>query len=185
MGPSRRTRRSLWVYAACGIFRITRPELDAWIAQPAHRVQTTLWDAADGARLLALAPTSYEPLLSRSTDGKLWFVGGEGVQVFDPHHLASNPIRPPVHVERLTVDDTVRWQHLPGGTTMGNLRLPPHVRDVQIDYTALSFVAPQNIHFKYKLEGQDHAWREVVNDRQVQYLESGSRLVSLPRHCLE
>ena len=32
-------RRSLWVYAACGVFRITRPELDAWIADPAHRVE--------------------------------------------------------------------------------------------------------------------------------------------------
>ena len=166
-------RRSLWVYAACGVFRITRPELDAWIAQPAHRVQTTLWDAADGAKLRALVSSSYGPLLSRSTDGKLWFVAGEGVQVLDPQHLASNPLPPPVLVERLTADDTVRWQHLPGGTTVANLRLPPHVRDVQIDYTALSLVAPEKIHFKYKLEGQDHAWREVVNDRQVQYSNLG------------
>ena len=166
-------RRSLWVHAGCGVFRITRPELDAWIAQPAHRVQTRLWDAADGAKLRALAPSSYEPLLSRSTDGKLWFIAGEGVQVLDPHQLASNPLRPPVYVERLTADGTVRWQHLPGDTAVANLRLPPQVRDVQIDYTALSLVAPEKVHFKYKLEGQDHAWREVVNDRQVQYSNLG------------
>jgi len=166
-------RRSLWVHAGCGVFRITRPELDAWIAQPAHRVQTSLWDAADGAKLRALAPSSYEPLLSRSTDGKLWFIAGEGVQVLDPHQLASNRLRPPVYVERLTADGTVRWQHLPGGTAVANLRLPPQVRDVQIDYTALSLVAPEKVHFKYKLEGQDHAWREVVNDRQVQYSNLG------------
>jgi len=166
-------RRSLWVHAGCGVFRITRPELDAWIAQPTHRVQTSLWDAADGAKLRALAPSSYEPLLSRSTDGKLWFIAGEGVQVLDPHQIASNPLRPPVYVERLTADGTVRWQHLPGGTAVANLRLPPQVRDVQIDYTALSLVAPEKVHFKYKLEGQDHAWREVVNDRQVQYSNLG------------
>ncbi len=166
-------RRSLWVYAACGVFRITRPELDAWIAQPAHRVQTTLWDAADGAKLRALAPTSYAPLISRSTDGKLWFVAGEGVQVLDPQHLASNPLRPPVYVKRLTSDNTVRWQRLPGGTPVANLRLPPLVRDVEIDYTALSLVAPEKIRFKYRLEGQDHAWREVVNDRRVQYSNLG------------
>jgi signal transduction histidine kinase/ligand-binding sensor domain-containing protein len=166
-------RRSLWVYAACGVFRITRPELDAWIAEPAHRVQTTLWDAADGAKLRALAPTSYEPLITRSTDGKLWSVAGEGVQVLDPQHLASNPLRPPVYVERLTADSTVRWQHLPGGTPVANLRLPPHVRDVEIDFTALSLVAPEKIRFKYRLEGQDHAWREVVNDRRVQYSNLG------------
>jgi signal transduction histidine kinase/ligand-binding sensor domain-containing protein len=166
-------RRSLWVYAACGVLRITRPELDAWIARPQHRVQTTLWDAADGAKLRALAPTSYEPLISRSTDGKLWFVAGEGVQVLDPQRLASNSLRPPVYVERLTADNTVRWQHLPGGTMTANLRLPPRVRDVAIDYTALSLVAPEKNRFRYRLEGQDHAWREVVNDRRVQYSNLG------------
>jgi signal transduction histidine kinase len=42
-------------------------------------------------------------------------------------------------------------------------------RDLAIDYTALSLVAPEKVHFKYKLEGQDREWREVVNDREVQY----------------
>ena len=166
-------RRSLWVYAACGLFRITRTELDAWIAQPTHRIQTTLWDAADGVKLRALAPPAMSLSSRRSTDGKLWFVAGEGIQVLDPHHLAFNTLRPPVHVERLTADNTMRWQHLPGGTPVANLRLPPHVRDLQIDYTALSLVAPEKVRFRYRLEGQDHDWREVVNDRHVQYSNLG------------
>jgi signal transduction histidine kinase len=40
---------------------------------------------------------------------------------------------------------------------------------VTIDYTGLSFAAPEKVHFRYKLEGQDPDWREVVNDREVQY----------------
>ena len=178
-------RRSLWVYAACGVFRITRPELDAWIAQPAHRVQTTLWDAADGAKLRALAPTSYEPLVSRSTDGKLWFVAGEGVQVLDPQHLASNPLRPPVYVERLTADNTVRWQHLPGGTPVANLRLPPHVRDVEIDYTALSLVAPEKIRFKVQAGGSGSRLAGGRQRSPRPVFESRPRDLSLPRDCLQ
>ena len=49
------------------------------------------------------------------------------------------------------------------------MRLPAGVRDVSIDYTALSLVAPEKVHFKYILEGQDPDWKEVINDRQVQY----------------
>src|SRR5262249_34524867 len=49
------------------------------------------------------------------------------------------------------------------------LRLPPHVRDLAIDYTALSLVAPEKVRFRFKLEGQDNDWREVINDRHVQY----------------
>jgi signal transduction histidine kinase len=74
-----------------------------------------------------------------------------------------------VHVERLIADHDVRWQHVPGGVTVSSVRLPPRVRDLQIDYTALSLVAPEKVRFKYRLEGQDNDWREVVNERHVQY----------------
>jgi ligand-binding sensor domain-containing protein len=57
--------RSLWVYAACGVFRITAARAGRVDRSAGVPVQTTLWDAADGAKLRALAPTSYEPLLSR------------------------------------------------------------------------------------------------------------------------
>ena len=37
----------------------------------------------------------------------------------------------------------------------GALRLPPLTRDLQIDYTALSLVAPEKNRFRYMLEGRD------------------------------
>ena len=49
------------------------------------------------------------------------------------------------------------------------MHLPALTRNVQIDYSALSLAAPEKVHFKYKLEGQDSDWREVINDREVQY----------------
>ena len=49
--------RSLWLYAACGLVRIARGELDAWIADPTRRIGTTVWDAADGVMLHHLRPT--------------------------------------------------------------------------------------------------------------------------------
>ena len=49
------------------------------------------------------------------------------------------------------------------------LRLPPLIRDLQIDYTALSLVAPEKILFRYKLEGRDSDWQEAGNRRQVFY----------------
>ena len=48
-------------------------------------------------------------------------------------------------------------------------RLPPLVRDLEIDYTALSLVAPEKILFRYKLEGLDRDWQDVGNRRQAFY----------------
>ena len=157
-----------WLYTACGLVRITPSELNAWIVDPKHRIQTTVWDAADGVRIRSVAATAFTPRISKASDGKLWFLTGEGVQVIDPHHLAVNKIPPPVRIEQIIADHKVQWQNITGAAVT-NLRLPARTHDLQIDYTALSLVAPEKAHFKYMLEGQDQDWREVVNERLAQY----------------
>ncbi|MBV8630058.1 MAG: hypothetical protein JOZ83_03985 [Silvibacterium sp.] len=160
--------RSLWLYAACGLIRIARLDLDSWVADPSRRINPRVWDAADGLMIRATAPSSWGPVAARSTDGKLWFYAGEGIQVVDPHHLGDNRVPPPVHIEQIVADHRTYWQNLPA-MAVTDPRLPPRTRDLQIDYSALSLVAPEKIHYKYKLEGQDSDWREVVNERQAQY----------------
>ena len=157
-----------WLYTDCGLVRVPVSELNAWTADPQHRIRTTVWNAADGVRLRAGAASPYGPRVTKSSDGKLWFVTGEGIQVIDPHHVVLNKVTPPVHVERIIADQKVYWQNITGNAA-ANLHLPPGVHDLTIDYSALSLVAPEKVHFKYKLEGQDRDWREVVNDRKVQY----------------
>ena len=51
------------------------------------------------------------------------------------------------------------------------LRLPPLIRDLQIDYTALSLVAPEKMRFRYKLEGRDRDWQDVGTRRQAFYTD--------------
>ena len=159
---------SLWLYTACGLVRIARTELDAWIADPKRTIETTVWDAADGVRLRSTAASGYGPRVAKSADGKLWFVTGDGVQVVDPRHLPFNKLPPPVHIEQITADHKIRWQNL-WSEASSNLRLPRLTRDLEIDYTALSLVAPEKIRFKYKLEGYDGDWQDAGNRRQAFY----------------
>src|SRR5262249_19841314 len=103
-----------------------------------------------------------------SPDGKLWFVNEEGIGVVDPRRLARNPLPPPVQIEQIAAD---RKTYAPDP----HLRLPPLVRDVEIDYTALSFVAPEKVRFRYILEGRDPDWHDVGNRRQAFYDDLGPR----------
>ena len=137
------------------------------MSDPARRVEPTLWDATDGALPWA-SPSSFGPTFAEAADGKLWFVTREDIGVVDPPHLALNKVAPPVHIEQIVADHKMYWQNLPGAA-VSSVHLPARTRDLQIDYTALSLTEPEKVHFKYKLEGQDPAWREVVNDREAQY----------------
>ena len=159
--------RSLWMDTACGLVHILTNEVDAWIANPRRRVAMTVWEAAEGV-LPEEAPSSFGPTFAKATDGKLWYVTREDIQVVDPLHLVFNKLPPPVHIEQVVADHKMYWQNLPGAEA-SSVRLPARTRDLQIDYTALSLSSPEKVHFKYKLEGQDPDWREVVNDREAQY----------------
>jgi signal transduction histidine kinase/ligand-binding sensor domain-containing protein len=157
--------RSLWLYMACGLVRIANSEVNAWVQDPKRSVQTTVFDSSDGVRSRAL-PGHYQRKVTKSLDGKIWFSAPDAVSFIDPRHLPFNKLPPSLAIERITADGKTH-------DATNGLRLPPRVRDLAIDYTALSLVVPEKVHFRYKLEGQDRYWREVVNDREVQYSNLG------------
>jgi len=163
---------SVWLYTPCGLLRVASSELDAWAvaidkdinAQPV--VHATVFDTLDGVRSLAMA-SHFSPQVAKSTDGKLWFVVVEGgISVVDPNHLSFNNLAPPVQIEQLVADRQI-FEATPEGS--GPVRLPPLIRDLQIDFTALSLVAPEKILFRYKLEPRDHDWQDAGNRRVAFY----------------
>jgi signal transduction histidine kinase/ligand-binding sensor domain-containing protein len=161
--------RSYWLDMACGLVRIERTQMDAWVIDPQRKIQTTVFDSSDGVRSRAFIPFGFSPRVARTADGKLWFLPGDGVSVIDPRHLPFNKLPPPVHIEQITADGKIYWQNMTGDASSSHLTLPPLVRDLTIDYTALSLAVPEKVRFRFKLEGQDRDWREVVNDRAVEY----------------
>jgi signal transduction histidine kinase len=162
---------SFWLHMPCGLVRVARPELDAWTAEadkgkgPNRTIQAVVFDSSDGVGNSTNA-RGFSPQVGKSSDGKLWFAAEDGVSVVDPRHLPFNSLAPPVHIEQITADrKTFDATPDPGGP----LRLPPLVRDLEIDYTALSLVAPEKVRFRYKLEGWDGEWQDVGTRRQAFY----------------
>ena len=150
-----------WLYTQCGLLRVARTELEAWAADPKRTIQVTTFDPVDGIRLVPILK-GLRPAVTKSSDGKIWFVNGDTVSFIDSSHIGINTLPPPVHIEKIVADDKTY-------EVANGMRLPAQVRNLTIDYTALSLVVPEKVHFRYKLEGQEKDWREVVNDREVQY----------------
>jgi signal transduction histidine kinase len=159
---------------ACGLVHIERAEIDAWIAgtEPdkgsnavIYRVRATVFDYADGVRIFVGA-SYYTAPAAATSDGKVWFMSQDGLSVVDPSRLTLNLLPPPVHVEQAIADGQIYDVSSPTGE---QLRLQPLTRNLQIDYTALSLVAPEKMQFRYKLEGWDREWQDVGTRRQAFY----------------
>jgi signal transduction histidine kinase/ligand-binding sensor domain-containing protein len=155
--------RSLWLHTPCGLVRIIRGDLNAWAADPSRTPRSTVYGHSDG--VVGRADLgSYGPKVTSSVDGTLWFAAFHGVGVLDPQRLPFNTLPPPVHIELVTADRTA---YAPSP----HLSLPALVRDLRIDYTALSLVAPEKVRFRYKLEGRDESWVDAGDRRQAFYTD--------------
>ena len=162
---------SLWLYMTCGLVRIARSELDAWAAavdrdkDAKPMVQVKSLESSDGVRTLE-DYDFYTPHAAKSVDGRLWFLPSDGASVVDPRHLPFNGLVPQVRIEQVTANH--KTYDVPSDEK-ASLPLPALVRDLEIDYTVLSLVAPEKNRFRYKLEGYDGDWIDAGNRRQAFY----------------
>jgi signal transduction histidine kinase/ligand-binding sensor domain-containing protein len=157
----RDNQATLWLYTKCGLVGVADSELERWWRGADTKIQIQVLDVFDGA-VLPAGPRRFQPSVSKSRDGRLWFVNGAVLQMIDPSALRKNRIPPPVYVEAVRADRK-------GYAMSGLVRLPARSRDIEIDYTALSFSIPQKVRFRYKLDGRDQRWQDAGTRREVFY----------------
>jgi signal transduction histidine kinase/ligand-binding sensor domain-containing protein/DNA-binding response OmpR family regulator len=101
--------------------------------------------------------------------GRIWFAGRSGLIVVNTNEIHVNAVIPPVQIERVAIDT----RPVPFGG--GAIRIPAGARALAIDYTALGYVQPKRVRFRYQLEGHDKQWIEADTRRTAFYsnLEPG------------
>ena len=152
----------LWMNTNRGIFWVPRAELNAFADGKVSRVHSTAYTERDGIRNHE-GNGGVQPAGAKGLDGRLWFPTQDGVVVVDPANVRREQRAPPLVVERI----------LAGGGSLrperDSIALRPNERDVQIEYTALTFLEPANVRFRYRLDPYDAGWVDVGNRRTAFY----------------
>ena len=168
----------MWFGAGRGIFKVRQEELDAVAEGRAPRVRSIHYGRGEGLPSLQ-ANFGDSPTALRSRDGRLWLPMRTALAVIDPQKFAENSQPPPVLIHRVRVSDQIVAFYggaLPLPQTRGRelldpqspavkLRVPPDHRRIEFEYTALSFVGPENVHFRYRLDGFDGDWFDAGTSR--------------------
>ena len=139
-----------WMGGDTGIFRISKSELNQQPPASGHVLHPVLYGSADGLRSRETLYGSM-PCAWKSRDGRLWFGTIQGVAVIDPAHITINHVVPPVWINRVTFDS----RPVP---LIHGIRLGPGAGNLEASFSAPSFVAPQRVHFRYRLIGFDPDW---------------------------
>ncbi len=161
-------RGNFWISCNKGIYRVNRYELNAFADGRIPAINSIVYGKQDGM-LNNECNGGRQPAGFIAGDGKFWFPTQGGVVVVDPEAVPSSPQPPPVRIETVTLErglvdfrDTVV--------------IGAGQRDLEISYTGLSFIKPDQIKFRYKLEGLDNDWRDAGTRRVAYfpYLPPGS-----------
>ena len=173
-------RGHLWLAGNRGIFQVPRSELEAVAAGQLPRVRSVVFGRGEGVPNLQ-ATFGVSPGATRTRDGRLLMPMLTGLAVIDPAVLREHPAPPPVIIERMTVNGRVTAAYeiigqpdsvpLPANLRAlpVPLRLAPGVNELDFEFTALSLAVPENVTFRYQLEGVDHDWVEAGTVRVAHY----------------
>lgn len=151
----------LWMTGNRGVSRVDREQLERVAEGLDQRVEAVLYGKSDGM-ITAETNGGGQPAGHLTASGVLWVPTIDGVARIDTEADVLNPYPPPVHVEAVLVDgEAVDAASL--------LELPQGARNLEVRYTALSFVAPDRVRFRYRLEGFDDDWVEAGTRRTAYY----------------
>ncbi|MBS1489903.1 MAG: GHKL domain-containing protein [Bacteroidetes bacterium] len=149
----------VWITSNIGVYRMKKSDVEKAVEGKIKIIEAKLFDNLDGMKVKECTGATRSIL---SSTGKLWVPTIGGVSVFYPEKFKANHVQPPVYITSLMADNQEELNTPQGSIAAGKLRYI-------FQYTALSFISPSKIHFRYKLEGVDENWIEAGSTRQAEY----------------
>ena len=164
----------MWMSSNQGIFRVSRAQLEDLAAARIDWVDSFSYSEDHGMRSREGNGRGH-PAGFKTRDGRLWFSTIKGVVIVDPERLEINDTPPRVHIEEVLVDRQVA-QVARSDAGAASAVLPPNTRELALRYVALSFLDPEKLRFRYKLENFDRDWVDAGVRRVAYYtnLDPGS-----------
>jgi ligand-binding sensor domain-containing protein/signal transduction histidine kinase len=152
---------NFWMSSNQGIYRVSRERLNDFAEDRIASIHSISYGKADGMHNTE-CNGGQQPAGLRARDGRLWFPTIDGVVVVDPRAITFNAVPPPVVIEQIVLDRDEMNMQMP-------IEITPGKDTLNIQYTALSFIKPEQIQFRYRLEGLDADWIDADNRRTAYY----------------
>jgi len=147
-------QENLWMSSYRGVFRVSKRQLEAVAQKRIPKLTPLCIDEKDGMRSSECVMGG-QPSAWKTTDGKLYFPTLKGVAVLNPSSIKINRKPPEIIIEEVFVDNK---PVKPGEDTI----FSSEKKIIEFYFTALSFTAPEKVNIRYKLEGFDNQWKDVV-----------------------
>jgi len=162
----------VWFTCNQGIFSLKLSEIDDVLNGTKNYINPKFFTKQDGINSGGVTSTS---LSMKDNIGRIWFTLIDGFTIFDPVRNESNNSAPKIIIEDILVDsEKVEASN-------NTIILPPESKRLIIKYSGISFISPEQITFKTKLDGFENNYSEWSNLRIATYtnLKPGTYLFNV------
>ena len=153
--------QNLWMSCNKGIFKVSKKDVDDFDKGLTRSVGSVSYGTADGMKSRE-CDGGFQPAGWKTVGGDLWFPTTRGVVSIAPQKIRLNKLPPPVVIEQVLADGIAVDQ-------AAATRLSPGTEKFEFHFTGLSFIAPEKVRFKYKLDGYDKDWVDGAGRRDASY----------------
>lgn len=154
-------RNNFWISCNLGIYSVKRSELSQFADGVLGKITSVPYNRRDGM-LSSECNGAGQPAGILTKGGKIWFPTQKGVVVIDPSTIPFNTEPPPVVIESLMIDSKP-------ADVRKSMDIQPDQTNIEIHYSGLSFINPELVKFRYKLEGLDGDWIDADSRRTAFY----------------
>ena len=149
----------IWVDSSRGFFSFATRDFEAFAAGKTDHVNCADYTGMGGVK--NSERFNQKDTGCRTLDGRIWFPTSDGVVMIDPDRINSRPVPPLVYIQstRANGEELKR----------GGKSARPGKGDLEFQYAGLSYVAPQQIRYRYMLQGYDKDWNEAGLRRSAFY----------------
>jgi PAS domain S-box-containing protein len=152
---------NVWMSCSKGVFRVSKQQLNDFAEGKRQSVASVAYGLEHGLSS-TVGTIGHYPGSYKTSDGRIWFALNGGLSVVDPEKITTNTLPPPVHIEEVSIDQQAFDLN-------ERVNAPAGKGDLVFRYTGLSFLAPEKVRFKYKLEGYDRDWIDAGDRRAAYY----------------
>ncbi|MFN2428560.1 MAG: two-component regulator propeller domain-containing protein [Cryomorphaceae bacterium] len=154
---------NIWLTGNKGMTRLKKEALLNYLNGDVEKINTVLYNEQTDGLLSGEFNGGFQQVKCHLGGERYIFASLKGAVVADFANMSFNEAVPPVHIQELSYSDTLI------AANGDEVRLPYADSRMEISFTALSFVSPQNVRFKFMLEGYDKNWIEAGADRKTAY----------------
>jgi ligand-binding sensor domain-containing protein/AraC-like DNA-binding protein len=155
-----------WLMSDSGVLRVNKNELNRFAGKESDNFFCTSFGTTDGMKSTVAGNKFSRNSVLKTGSNEIWFLTDKGISIVNPGKIRINKAPPPVAIEAVYINR----QPIPLERSKKTCTARGAV-DFSVEFTAPTFLSPEKMKFKYRLEGFEKDWLLIRpgNERAAHY----------------